>query len=350
MVYWGQIVVGPPGCGKTTYCHGVSQFMQQMGRPCAIVNLDFANEQSREGMYECAIDVRDLVSLERVMEEYELGPNGGLMYCMEYLLEHSEWLLDKLRDFDSKYIIFDCPGQVELYTHHTAVQDIIKLLQKELDFRLCSVHLVDSFYCCDPATFISAVLNVACTMLRLCLPHVNILTKIDLLPMYGPLPFTLDFFTEMTNLMPLIRYIDNPGGIATEEELLRDDQNNDSDEASVDDAPQSNEKKKRSKISKMSEELCDVLNDYGLVSFLPLNIQDAATLGRILIAIDNANGYRFAATESLEHRKRQQNKNHDNDNETNSEQESLRHMFQVASKDLESTYERSLEIMEKYKN
>ena len=53
MVCFGQLVVGPPACGKTTYCNGVSQFMEQMGRQVAIVNLDFANEMTREGMYVC---------------------------------------------------------------------------------------------------------------------------------------------------------------------------------------------------------------------------------------------------------------------------------------------------------
>ena len=29
------------------------------------------------------LDIRELVPLEDVMEELELGPNGGLVYCME---------------------------------------------------------------------------------------------------------------------------------------------------------------------------------------------------------------------------------------------------------------------------
>lgn len=29
-------------------------------------------------------DIRELISLEDVMEELGLGPNGGLIYCMEY--------------------------------------------------------------------------------------------------------------------------------------------------------------------------------------------------------------------------------------------------------------------------
>ena len=41
--------------------------------------------------YACAVlrgvlmvDIRDLVSLQDVMEELDLGPNGGLVYCFEY--------------------------------------------------------------------------------------------------------------------------------------------------------------------------------------------------------------------------------------------------------------------------
>lgn len=50
------------------------------------------------------------------MEELELGPNGGLVYCMEYLLDNMDWLKDELDKFDDEeYIIFDCPGQVGVF-------------------------------------------------------------------------------------------------------------------------------------------------------------------------------------------------------------------------------------------
>ena len=78
------------------------------------------------------------------------------------------------------------------------MESIVQSLQSSCDLRLCSVHLVDSFYCTQPAVFISAVLLAASTMLRLHLPHINVLTKIDLLPRYGNLPFNMDFFTGET--------------------------------------------------------------------------------------------------------------------------------------------------------
>ena len=45
-----------------------------------MVNLDPAAEDI---VYTPSVDLRELISLEDVMEELQLGPNGGLIYCME---------------------------------------------------------------------------------------------------------------------------------------------------------------------------------------------------------------------------------------------------------------------------
>lgn len=71
---FGQWVVGPPGSGKTTYCNGLQQYLSLLGRKCAIINLDPANDQLP---YECAVNISDLVTLEEVQTHHRLGPNGG---------------------------------------------------------------------------------------------------------------------------------------------------------------------------------------------------------------------------------------------------------------------------------
>ena len=71
---FGQIIIGPPGSGKTTYCNGMQQYLQMTGRKVAVINLDPANDALP---YDCSVDLADLVSLEAVMETYNLGPNGG---------------------------------------------------------------------------------------------------------------------------------------------------------------------------------------------------------------------------------------------------------------------------------
>ena len=61
-------------------------------------------------------DVRELVSVEDVMEDSDLrfGPNGGLVFCMEYLIENLDWLKDQLDEVEEDYILFDCPGKQKL--------------------------------------------------------------------------------------------------------------------------------------------------------------------------------------------------------------------------------------------
>jgi GTPase SAR1 family protein len=90
---FAQLVIGPPGSGKSTYCNGMHQFMSAIGRKCSIVNLDPANDKTT---YPCAIDVRELVTLDEVMDEEGLGPNGAVMYALEELEGNVQWLEEGL--------------------------------------------------------------------------------------------------------------------------------------------------------------------------------------------------------------------------------------------------------------
>jgi predicted sugar kinase len=47
------------------------------------------------------------------------------------------------------------------------------------------------------------------------------------------------------------------------------------------------------KYRKLHHELCDLVDDFGLLSFLPLSIQDAESVGRVVARIDKCNGYVF---------------------------------------------------------
>ena len=138
---FGQVVIGPPGSGKTTYCVGMQQYLEALGRKVAVVNLDPANENYT---YPVAADIRDLVPLDEVMGEMKLGPNGGLVYCMEYLVDNIDWLEDALEDLgQDEYVFFDCPGQIELYSHVPAMGSVCRELQR-LGFRICACYLLDS--------------------------------------------------------------------------------------------------------------------------------------------------------------------------------------------------------------
>lgn len=124
---FGQLVLGSPGAGKSTYCDGMHQFLGAIGRQCSVVNLDPANDSTN---YPCALDIRDLVTLEEIMSDDRLGPNGGILYALEQLEYNFEWLEEGLKELGEDYILFDCPGQVEIYTHHASLRNIFYKLQK----------------------------------------------------------------------------------------------------------------------------------------------------------------------------------------------------------------------------
>ena len=130
---FGEIVIGSPGSGKSTYAYGKHQLFTALGRPISIVNLDPANENIP---YPCTLDISSLVTLEDVMQEQGLGPNGGMLYCMEYLEANFDWLEDGVKALGKgAYVVFDLPGQVELSTNHDSLKRIVTRLTK-MGFRV----------------------------------------------------------------------------------------------------------------------------------------------------------------------------------------------------------------------
>ena len=148
-----------------------------------LINLDPANTSFA---YKCDINITTLIDLNTAMTEHKLGPNGGILYCIEYLELNVQWLLDQLLAHKGKYFIFDCPGQVELFTNHHSMRNILRKIEK-LNIRVCVVNLVESHYCHDPSRYISMIMVSLRTMLELEQPHINILSKIDLIEKYGSL-------------------------------------------------------------------------------------------------------------------------------------------------------------------
>ena len=76
------------------------------------------------------------------MEAVHLGPNGALMYCMEYLAENFDWFEEQLSLFgEDDYLVLDCPGQIELYSHVNFMKRFAAGLQEQ-GFNVCGVFLV----------------------------------------------------------------------------------------------------------------------------------------------------------------------------------------------------------------
>lgn len=252
---FGQIIVGPAGHGKTTYCKTIIQHAETVNRKVDFVNLDPANDNMANAE-NIVFDVRDLVNVDEIMEDEELklGPNGALVYAMEALMDNTDWIKEQLGDYDDDYILFDCPGQIELHTHYDVIKRFVALLQS-MNFRLCGIFILDSGFFLDAAKFFSATLCTLSTMINLEIPFFNILTKTDLLSKAARK--TLDDYLEPdTNF------------------LL------------VEESSWNNSWSK--KYKKLTKALAGVIDDYSLVKFVPMNMYEEESLNDILFAVDEA--------------------------------------------------------------
>jgi GTPase SAR1 family protein len=220
-----------------------------------VANLDPAAEYFG---YQLDFDIRDLISVEEVMGELGLGPNGSLVYCMEYLMENLEWLQERLDDYDDdEYLILDCPGQLELYTHIPIMRRVIDQMRMwGYESSMVGVFCVDATFLTDSAKFISGSLLSLSAMIALELPHVNVLTKCDLMA------------EEEVERMLAIESAS----------LLWDYEQHDKED-------------RKHKRYKLTEAICSLLDDYTMVSFLPLNITDEDSMDHVLATMDHAIQY-----------------------------------------------------------
>ena len=129
---YAQLIIGPAGSGKSTYCKIMQDHCENIKRTIKIINLDPAAEKFK---YKCDLDIRELINIDEVMKKKKLGPNGALIYCMEYLYDNIEFLTEY---FDNKgdnyYYLIDCPGQLELYSHSDIMKKITNYLKKKWFF------------------------------------------------------------------------------------------------------------------------------------------------------------------------------------------------------------------------
>jgi len=229
------------------------------------------------------------------MEEMELGPNGALLYCMEYFIsELNEWLSEHLGDFDEDYLVFDCPGQIELYTHVPLMRQFTNELMR-LGYRVATVYCMDAQFIHDTTKFMSGSLMClsAMTMFQDC-PHFNILTKCDLIKQQ------LQSLNEDngggggSGMLSLDNAANNP--LEKQSEVNLHEQ---LEEYLVPDTETLLYRMQKENTNFMSNErfmrlhtaIAQLISDYSLVSYLPLDITDEESIDFVLNNIDHSVQY-----------------------------------------------------------
>ena len=261
---FGQLIIGAPGSGKTTYIKSMKDFYSQCGRKTVTINLDPAND-NKTSIFD--IDIRNLINLEEVENKLKLGPNGSFLYCINFLNENILWLdkqinQEKFKDY--YYYLIDTPGQIEIFTISPEFKNICEYITnvKKLNIKLCCVNLIECINMCDMPKYIFSIFSVLNSMINLALPQVNFISKCDLIQQLKTtqeFELPLDFYKNPNDETQLKYYF---------EDL-----------------------KMNKKFKNLNQKIAEFITDYGLVSFTLLDLSNTRHINRASYLIDKANGY-----------------------------------------------------------
>lgn len=188
-----QIVIGMAGSGKTTLMHRIINDAYDRGKETYVVNLDPAvvqelhkdnnsnvenaeeeEEEEEDGLpYESNIDIRDSVKYKEVMVNHKLGPNGAILTCLNLFATKFDQVMKLIqaRSSEVDYILFDTPGQIEIFTWSASGQIITESIA--YSFPTVLLYVVDTPRSNLPATFCSNMLYACSIMFKSNLPMVR---------------------------------------------------------------------------------------------------------------------------------------------------------------------------------
>lgn len=98
-------ILGPAGSGKSLLARNFSSYLASEGYRVRLVNLD---PGVLDPGYRPDFDIRSNFTIESIMREENLGPNGAILEAMDRLAKTA---IPRFEDSD--YVIFDTPGQLE---------------------------------------------------------------------------------------------------------------------------------------------------------------------------------------------------------------------------------------------
>ncbi|TLX92707.1 MAG: GTPase [Thaumarchaeota archaeon] len=169
------IMVGTAGSGKSLLASKIFDYYTRNGAFVGMLNLDPGVENLP---YTCDVDVRDYVDIESIMRQYDLGPNGSIIMAIDLAASKIDELQQEVDNVNPDYLIVDTPGQIELFAYRASGPFFVQNLAAE---QKVALFLHDGALITTPTNFVSIAMLASSVKLRLGLPQINILTKMDLI-------------------------------------------------------------------------------------------------------------------------------------------------------------------------
>ncbi|KAJ2555594.1 hypothetical protein EV175_002228 [Coemansia sp. RSA 1933] len=170
------IMIGMAGSGKTTLMQRINAYLHERKTAPYVVNLDPAVTKLP---FQANIDIRDTVDYKQVMQEYNLGPNGGILTSLNLFTTKLDQVLEivERRAKSTEYFLYDTPGQIEIFTWSASGAIITSTLAAT--YPTVVVYVVDTPRTANPATFMSNMMYACSILYKTQLPFIVAFNKTD---------------------------------------------------------------------------------------------------------------------------------------------------------------------------
>ncbi|KAG4305979.1 hypothetical protein PORY_000889 [Pneumocystis oryctolagi] len=186
------LVVGMAGSGKTTFLQRLNAHMRSKERVPYIINLGkqfycfltsntyffkLADPAVLSVPYNVNIDICDTINYKEVMKQYNLGPNGAILTSLNLFATKFDQVLSILEKKTSSHILFDTPGQIEIFTWSASGSIITDALASS--FPTCIAYIIDTVRSKSCTTFMSSMLYACSILYKTKLPLIIVFNKTD---------------------------------------------------------------------------------------------------------------------------------------------------------------------------
>lgn len=170
------ICIGMAGSGKTTFMQRLNSHIRSKKEVPYVINLDPAVLRVPYG---ANIDIRDSIKYKKVMENYQLGPNGAIVTSLNLFstkIDQVIKLVEKKRDTHD-FCIIDTPGQIECFVWSASGSIITESFAST--FPTVIAYIVDTPRNSSPTTFMSNMLYACSILYKTKLPMIIVFNKTD---------------------------------------------------------------------------------------------------------------------------------------------------------------------------
>jgi GTPase SAR1 family protein len=192
------LFIGMAGTGKTSLYMRLNSFLSQNKKSKYLVNLDPACTVTKAN-----VDIRTTVDYHKILKEYHMGPNGGILTCLNLFTTKFDQVVDLIESKDVEYVLLDTPGQIELFTWSASGDIITQSLASQ--FPTTVLYIIDTPRCTNPVTFMSNMLYAVSILYKTKLPFVLVYNKTDVVDMQ----FCIDWMNDFEQFQSALQDNDN---------------------------------------------------------------------------------------------------------------------------------------------